>query len=364
MDLRQIGTKVEGVYHYGNIECSIWGQVEGRRLTFHYVEPNARGEGWFDLQRPGRIAGKWQPRGVTGWGDWTGERGFEGIWDTSFGLVRLVEEENQVLGFYEGPGSSTIVGTRSGNRLDFRYREPRTQGQGWFELGNPDDAFQGEWLAEGQTQWQPWHGRRLFAMPGVVWLVVIEAHWQPHLLDREYSFGNMLREFFARHPHIHFRHRFFHNEEGLRRWCRDLMYVPEPAVVMIATHATEHGLTAHGEPIKPEAIADSVRYADNIRLLHFSSCLMMQEGGARDMIRALHQLGRFPVSGYTTSVNWAASAILEFTYLEMLFVFGMQPAIAAEKMQKLLTFAGDRHDPEAGFPSAGFRILLPEDASF
>jgi len=131
----------------------------------------------------------------------------------------------------------------------------------------------------------------------------------------------MLKEFFARVPVVQFRHRFFNNAAGLHHWCRDLMYLSEPIVVVIATHATATGLAVRGELITPEVIMDGVRHADNVKLLHFSSCLLLQEEGpARQIVEGLLHLGRFPVSGYTTSVDWAASAIIEFTYLDLFLV--------------------------------------------
>ncbi len=66
------------------------------------------------------------------------------------------------------------------------------------------------------------------------------------------------------------------------------------------------------------------------------------------------------VSGYTTSVNWAASAILEFTYLEMVLSYGMTPEQAAGQVRQLLTFAGDGPLPTASpFAPAGFRLVGP-----
>ena len=63
------------------------------------------------------------------------------------------------------------------------------------------------------------------------------------------------------------------------------------------------------------------------------------------------------ISGYSTSVNWAASAILEFTYLEMILGSGMTPQQAAEQVQLLLPFAGDSEVPGGAFAPAGFRIV-------
>ena len=38
-----------------------------------------------------------------------------------------------------------------------------------------------------------------------------------------------------------------------------------------------------------------------------------------------------PVSGYTTSVDWSGSAILEFTYLDLILGKGLAPTEAATR---------------------------------
>jgi hypothetical protein len=357
MELEQQEDRLEGVYHFNDQECFLEGRLERGRLVFRYQEPAAQGEGWFALLRPCKFKGQWRQDGDERWHRWVGERGFEGTWDSSFGLLRLVQEGEQVAGSYEGPGSSTLQGQVQGGRLEFRYQEPQAAGQGHFTLVGDGVAFEGEWTPDGGAAWRPWLGRRLAQVPGHMGLVVIEAHWQRHLMDREYSFGNMLKEFFARVPGVRFSHRFFGNEAGLRHWCRDLTYLPDPVVVVVASHGTEAGLGVHGQTIPPQALSETLRYADNVELLHFSACLTMQEG---PLVEEMRRTVPFPVSGYTTSVDWAASAIAEFTYLDLILARGLTPAEAAEQLPRLVTFAGDSGVAGSPYRPAGFRIVLPE----
>jgi hypothetical protein len=362
MELTQEGNCVRGHYLGGGVECPIEGEVANGRLTFTYREPAAHGEGWFELNRTGkRFTGQWRPDGAAAWGDWQGERiGFDGLWETDFGLVRLVEEPDRVIGFYEVEGGATIDGRLDGNRLVFQYTEPKVRGEGRFELAEDGLRFDGEWRADGQASWAPWRGRRVLPAQGQSWLAVFEVPWQRYLADREYSFGHMLREFFARVPQVHVRHRFFTNEGGLHHCCRNLLYLAEPAVVLIATHAHPDGITVNGQTIDPRSIVESLRHASDIRLLHFSACLVMQDP---DRVEALRRLGgeaRLPISGYSTSVDWAASAIIEFAYLDLILARGLSPAAAAEQVRRLLPFAGDDEVPNGLYPPAGLRILLPE----
>ena len=60
---------------------------------------------------------------------------------------------------------------------------------------------------------------------------MLEAHWQRSFAESEYSFGHMLRELHARLPHVRVRQRFFHDAESLEHWCRELLYLPEPATL-------------------------------------------------------------------------------------------------------------------------------------
>jgi hypothetical protein len=363
MDLVQDGDDVSGDYGRAGQHNHIAGHVENGRLHFRYEEPGAAGEGWFELVRPGRFEGQWRPDGHALWQSWLGCRAWEGIWETSFGFMRLVQDGDHVIGFYEGLGPSEVDGTLAGQELTLRYTEPNAAGAARFTLSEDGETFTGEWKADTGAIWQPWLGRRVWPRPGHSWLVVIEAHWQRHLTDLEYSFGAMLKEFFARVQGVQFCHRFFSNEAGLRRWCRDLMYIAEPAVVLIATHGTPEGLCVHGETVSPTALSETMRYADNIKLLHFSACLMMQDGPGMDIVREVRSHARFPISGYTTSVDWAASAILEFTYLDLILARGMSPPEAAAALPNLLTFAGDQPAAGSHYAAAGFRILEAADSA-
>src|SRR2546423_8820756 len=306
MELTQEGSHVTGSY---GADATLEGTVEKDRLVFRYQEPNAAGEGWFVLKRAGKFVGQWRPDGAELWAPWQGERGFDGVWRTTYGPMRLFHHADRIHGFYEGMGSATVEGRWDGERFVFRYQEPKAAGEGWFTINGDDSAFEGAWRPEGSEEWGQWRGRRVYPEPGRRWLVVLEAHWQKSLADEEYSFGHMLREFFAREGNIGVRHRFFPNEAGLEKWCRELMYLAEPTVLAIATHGTQEGLVAHGQPIAPRVLVENLVWAENLLLVHFSACLMLHDSPAGEAARKLQNLKRFPVSGYTTSVDWAASAI-------------------------------------------------------
>jgi hypothetical protein len=184
--------------------------------------------------------------------------------------------------------------------------------------------------------------------PALIWLVVAEAHWQRALDDSEFAFGHMLGELFARLPRAQVRHRFYHDEASLLHWCRQLLFLPEPAVLVLAGHGETSGLTVNGKIIPLARILESLRYADGLQLVHFSSCLVGQ-----DSERAL-LAAPFPVSGYQTSVDWAQSALIEFIYLDMILEKGLSPAAAAEQLVSLVRFAGAEEIPGSPYRPAGF----------
>jgi len=351
MTLEARSASIVGTYRYGNTEGHLEGTASSGALTFTYREPDEHGAGTFRLVRPGKFAGTYTVSGEGRTRRWVGERGWDGVWESDFGRVRLIHEANGVHGFYEGAGPSVIEGQLRDSRLEFRYREPNAAGEGRFQLIDGSRAFDGEWRPEDGAEWSPWRGRRLEAEPGLAWLVVLEAHWQRSLAESEYAFGYMLREVFARLPHVRVRQRFFHDAESLEHWCRELLYLPEPAILTIASHGGADGLNVHGQVINTMRVLESLRYAENLKLLHFSSCLVGLDGE-----QALTKQP-YPVSGYTTSVDWGASALLEFTYFDLILNRGLDPAEAAAKLPALISYAGDFVARDSPYPAAGFRFF-------
>src|SRR5262245_587442 len=203
MTLTQEGAQAKGFYLLGGKRCTIEGQVEKAKLTFRYQEPDAKGTGWFELAADGgSFTGRWQQEGETTWQEWAGKRVassakatdvFDGLWDSAFGRIRLIQNGLQVHGVYAYAGGATLAGKVEGKRLTFDYQESKAEGKGWFELAPDGHAFQGKWKAKGETTWADWAGARVQPVPGRLWLVVIEAPWEGNLADQEYSFGNMLR---------------------------------------------------------------------------------------------------------------------------------------------------------------------------
>src|SRR5437870_12378112 len=79
MELTQQADRVEGVYNYRGIRCTLSGRLQNGRLVFTYQEPTVSGEGWFEQTRSGRFAGQWRPQGeTTHWFPWDGWRQFDG----------------------------------------------------------------------------------------------------------------------------------------------------------------------------------------------------------------------------------------------------------------------------------------------
>lgn len=353
MQLERQGDRVRGTYGLGGDRCRLEGRVVAGRLEFSYEEPQERGRGVFHLVRHGMFAGEYRPEGTPDIAPWQGHRGFDGVWETSFGRMRIVEETDRVVGFYEAGGPATVEGLREGDRLAIRYQEPKIGGEGWYALAPDTLTFSGEWRPHGGDTWAEWHGRRVNPARGLVWLVVLEAHWQRTLADKEFAFGHMLREVFARLPHVAVRQRFFQDEASLIHWCREIMYLAEPAILVITSHGEPDGVAVHGHIVDSAKVVDALKYAEALRLLHFSCCLIAQDKSGA-LVKA-----PFPVSGYTTSVDWGQSASLEFIYLDMILGKGVPPAEAAAKLVDLVRFAGDAEIKGSPYPPAGFRFIAP-----
>ncbi len=366
MELKQDGDRVEGTYLMGAAECRLDGTAKGKRLVFKYQEPQAAGNGTLELLRYGKFVGSWrqtkpkpdEPSLRNFW--WAGTRGFDGVWMTTFGPMRLIHQDDRVFGIYgdlAGFGASTIEGKFSNGTLQFDYQEPIAKGSGHFELSNDLVSFTGKWDTEGKPQLKTWEGERVPPQTGIRWLVVLEAYWENHITETEYSFGKMLREFFAREPSVNVRQRYFTNAEGLAQWCRDLAYLPEPTVLVIATHAheTEPVFVARNGVIPPDLLTDSLQYAGDLSLVHLSSCLPLDHDPENPWYGPL--LRTCSVSGYGSSVDWAVSAILEFQYLDMILSRNLFPTEAADQVGKLVGFAGDDAPANSPYPPAKFRFF-------
>jgi hypothetical protein len=348
MVLTQDGSRVRGTYGREGTEHPIDGMAAADEFSFRYTEPQESGTGRFRLRRHGSFTGDYLAEGSQRAMPWQGWRDCDGLWETHLGRLRFVQEiAGRIFGFAEYDASARIEGQFEGTRLTFKLEAGNFAGRGVLDLDPSGYMLNGEWLEAGQPS-RTLAGQRILPRPGLLWLVVVEAHWQRALDDNEFAFGHMLKELFARLPRVQVRHRFYHDEASLLHWCRQLLFLPEPAVLVLAGHGEANGLSVNGRIIALARILDSLRFADGLQLLHFSSCLVGQDS-ERALIAA-----PFPVSGYKTSVDWAQSALTEFVYLDMVLEKGLSPAAAAEQLVSLVRFAGADEIPGSPYRPAGF----------
>lgn len=359
MELTQHGNQVTGTYWSNDEAYPVEGTIEGRELTGTYSDADGSGETWFALKPNGEaFTGQYRAEGAEEWATWDGTKiGFAGVWDTTYGLLRLIEEGELVRGFYE-PGA-TLQGGRSGDVLEFTYHDAEGRGSGQFTLAEDGLSFDGEWQAEGAGEPTEWTGERVLPAPAQSLLMVIEAPWEKSLKEKEYSFGNMLWEFLARLEDVEVRQRYFANEESLQQYCREVMYVAEPVYLWISTHALEHGIRVNGKTISIPPLLERLRHVPDLRLVHFAACLLMTDPAMLKLLQTFSDQLGLPISGYTTSVDWGESAIVEFTYVDLILSRGYTPEQAADELLRLLPFAGDEGDPDGVFPPAGFHMVTP-----
>lgn len=284
---------------------------------------------------------------------------FDGLWDTNFGRMRLEVDGKVVNGTYAYGLGSKIEGKVDANgKLIFQYTEPETSGEGWFELSADGKEFAGQWKAKGARAWRGWSGKRVVPKEGLTWLIVLEAHWETGLNESEYAFGDMLRSYFTMAPEkVAVRHRFFHDADDLRRFCREVIFLAEPVVLLLSTHGTKKGLAVGGKTITPEEFAPTLRHAHNIKLLHLSGCDMMS-GDVPNQIHKLLKGGpKFPISGYKETVAWDASALADFTFLSMLLLRGKPPVVAAEQAIKVSPYLGEKMEGRSAFKALGLTVM-------
>lgn len=363
MSLKVDGTKITGVYRYGNEpDNTIQGTQDGRKFAFTYSEPSVTGEGNFTVSEDGKsFDGQWRPAGREAWGRWSGRRAapvvrdFSGVWHTSYGPMRLTQKGDKVEGCYSFAGRATVEGTVKDGALALSYREPDgTKGKADFQLSADRQSFSGTWKPDSGVGGK-WRGQRIEPQPGRVWLVVLEARWEASLRDAEYSYGEMLRQFFTRVPTVEVRHRFFTGRADFAKWCAELPYLCEPVIFYVSSHGTEKGITVGGEVLDGAFIGGQLRDAPDIKLIHLGACLTM--AGATPMeIRKASGLAA-PVSGFTHTADWAGSAVIDFTYLDLVLSRKMPPAEAVRQVKENILFAREEKKEGSAIAPAGLKIV-------
>ena len=364
MSLKTDGVKVHGTYQIpGGDRNDITGTQEGRKLAFTYTEPGVTGEGSFTLSDDGvSFDGQWRPAGRTAWSAWSGRRAeasgqnFSGVWKTSYGMMRLTQKGEAVEGCYNFVGKATVSGTVKDDTLELTYREPNgTTGKGQFKMAADRASFGGTWKEDGGGNGGAWSGTRVEPQAGRVWLVILEARWESSLRDAEYSYGDMLRQFFTRVPSVQVRHRYFTGHADFAKWCDELPYINEPVVFYISSHGNEKGITVGNEVLDGAFIGAQLRDASSVKLIHLGACLAMA-GAVPQEIRKTSKLA-VPVSGYTRTADWAGSAVIDFAYLDLVLSRQLPAGEAVRQIKENVAFAGEQGKPGSAIAPAGLKIV-------
>lgn len=370
MTMVQKGEVIEGSYGPDAAKATISGKLEGKKFSFTYQEPAAAGEGWFELAADGNsFKGQWRENGSKVWAEWVGRRkaplvqldSFAGLWKTTYGRMRLTQSGKEVRGTYDFGSGANISGTIEGKTFKFTYDQPDGEkGEGTFELAADGKTFAGTWKGAkgGDDAGGKWTGSRVVPIPGRVWLVVLEANWERDLEEEEYSFGVMLRTFFSRVPTVKVRHRFFGNEAEFVRWCSELQYMAEPVVLHISSHGTAEGISCGGKTIGAKTITECLKNVGDLKLLHFGTCLIAGGPIPGEIHKSLGERATFPISGYKNSADWGGSAVVDFTFLDLMFSKGLSPQQAIAQTRKMLSFAGDGKSGDAVAP-CGLVVIEP-----
>ena len=286
---------------------------------------------------------------------------FSGTWETTYGTLFLRQENSHVSGYYTYDGYSTIEGeVGSDGTLIFTYMEPSTSGEGWFELSADSMSIQGKWRPGGGGQWYEWEGYRAGA--GIApsnWLVILESEWQSSLSEEEYSFGEMLEAWFARVSGVNVRHRFIHDVDDLSAFCLESSGLPGDLYLVIASHGSSAGIELASGTVSSREFIDAIRPCGNIVMLHFSCCEIMS-GLMPDAILSSRSSWPedFIISGYSRSVDWGTSGLIEIFYFNQMLENGFSPPDAASSIIEDIDFAGQ--SSTKWMDAAGFTWIQAE----
>lgn len=289
---------------------------------------------------------------------------FEGSWRTTYGTLRIALDGERATGRYSYGDGAMIEGSVDGHTLRFAYTEPNgVTGRGRFELAADGASFRGVWKAGARDDAEldapgvgEWIGRRVIPVADRVWLVVLEAYWQDGLHDPDYSYGEMLGAFFERLPNVAFRQRFFGGQEDFVRLARECEALEEPVIVYVSSHGTPEGIACPGGILSGATIGAALANVPNVKLLHLGACA----GLAGDLPRQIRAAAGadFPISGFMRPVDWGGSALVDFTYLDLVLERELEPAEAVTETRRLVTFAGEKAPEHAAIPATDLAISV------
>jgi hypothetical protein len=64
-----------------------------------------------------------------------------------------------------------------------------------------------------------------------------------------------------------------------------------------------------------------------------------------------------PVSGFTKVADWAGSAVIDFSYLDLVLSRDVAPKEAVRQIRKNVSFAGDDKSIDSSIKPAGLKIV-------
>ncbi len=87
---------------------------------------------------------------------------FGGTWSTGLGTLTLRSAGERVFGvFMRGALACALEGRVEGRRLEFKYKDPASEGNGWFDLAPDGRRFAGQYKGTRSSNWSPWAGSKL-----------------------------------------------------------------------------------------------------------------------------------------------------------------------------------------------------------
>jgi len=190
------------------------------------------------------------------------------------------------------------------------------------------------------------------------WLVILESEWQSSLGEQEFSFGEMLAAWFARVPGVNIRHRFVHDSSDLTAFCLEASALPGDLYLVIASHGSSSGIELASETVSSGDFINAIEPCGNLALIHFSCCEIMAGRMPRAIVSSRSDWDDdFIVSGYTKSVDWGASGIIEIFYFNQILETGYSPVEAANSVLDDIDFAGQ--SSTVWMDAAGFSWIQP-----
>lgn len=148
-------------------------------------------------------------------------------------------------------------------------------------------------------------------------ILVLESPWNSQSL-KSTSVWPFVSEF-ANVIGIKAYHQAFLDKESFLHWVKKYNDedVPSPKLLYVAAHGDKGRISGLLKGINSLTISDALEKSENIRYVHFGSCLFGKEENLESLLHSAKHLHW--VAGYESSVDWIDSTVFDILFWRRMY---------------------------------------------